>query len=112
MGPSYEKDLLAFRECWYGEGFHLVRYTLPDGRKLVTFIQAEPWSSGPYTFLALKDEATGEPLAESLWTDQEIAEATGEVFTRADDECYTQEVEKGLQHQKDRIAVLNSLPKE
>ena len=38
--------------------------------------QAVEWSSGPCIFLALRDEASGQPVAESLWTDEEIAQST------------------------------------
>ena len=37
------------------------------------FIQDEPWSSGPHTFLALKDRL-GQVVKESLWDDEEIDE--------------------------------------
>jgi len=56
------------------EGFdthRLMKYTLPNGDVYQEFVQAEPWSSGPCTFLALKDK-TGNEVKESLWTDQEI----------------------------------------
>lgn len=51
--------------------YYLSRYTLPDGRVFTEFLQAEPWSSGPMFFIALKDEE-GNVVPESLWTDEEI----------------------------------------
>lgn len=61
-----------------GKGFYgafdpspLMKYTLRDGRVLYEAVQAEPWSSGPVTFLALADEA-GNRFPESLWTNAEI----------------------------------------
>lgn len=49
----------------------LHKHTLPDGRVLREEVQANPWSSGPCYFVALKDEA-GNWVPESLWTDEEI----------------------------------------
>jgi hypothetical protein len=59
-------------EGMFGERHELSRYELPDGRVLCEYVQAEPWSSGPCIFLALRDQRSGEPLAETLWSDQEI----------------------------------------
>ncbi len=60
----------AFSDCVA----HLSRYTLPDGRVFDEFVQAEPWSSGPCYFIALKD-GEGNEVAESLWSDEEIDNA-------------------------------------
>lgn len=60
---------------WYGmcddDGSVLYQYTLLNGTKVTEYVQAEPWSSGPCIFLALKDE-NGDPIADSLWDDDEI----------------------------------------
>lgn len=53
------------------EGGHLFRYTLPNKRVFYEYIQADPWSSGPCIFLALKD-AKGKPVRESLWPKETI----------------------------------------
>lgn len=50
----------------------LHRYTMADGRVLEEYVQAEPWSAGPVYHIALKDAKTGKPVAESLWTQDEI----------------------------------------
>lgn len=54
--------------------YTLTRYVFPDGRVLTEAVQADPWSSGPCFFLALKDE-TGAWVKESLWTEEEIERA-------------------------------------
>jgi hypothetical protein len=50
----------------------LHRYSMPDGKVYVEYVQADPWSSGPVYHIALKDARTGKPLAKSLWTQDEI----------------------------------------
>lgn len=54
------------------KAFDLSRYELPDGRIYEEYIQAQPWSSGPCYYIALKDSA-GEPVRESLWTKKQMA---------------------------------------
>jgi len=58
----------------FDEEYSLVKHILPDGRVFSEYVQAEPWSSGPCFFLALKDEK-GEPVPESLWSQDEIDDA-------------------------------------
>lgn len=58
----------------YGVEHPLSKYTFPDGRVFYEAMQADPWSSGPVFFLALKDE-NGEWVKESLWSDEEIENA-------------------------------------
>jgi hypothetical protein len=56
----------------FGEEIQSIReHTTRDGRILIDYVQAEPWSSGPCIFLALKWKDTDEPIKESLW-DEEI----------------------------------------
>ncbi len=55
---------------------HLRRFILPCGTQVEEFVQAEPWSGGPCYFFALRDTATAEPIAESLWSDDEIMHLT------------------------------------
>jgi hypothetical protein len=62
---------------WTKELLRLHRYILPEkGTEVEEYIQAEPWSGGPCYFFALRDTSTGEPIAESLWTDDEILSCT------------------------------------
>ena len=63
--PSGKGDYGAF------DPSPLMKYTLRNGRVLYELVQAEPWSSGPVTFLALADEI-GCWLTKSLWADAEI----------------------------------------
>lgn len=48
----------------------LWEYTLKDGRKVCEVVQAEPWNSGPTTYLCLQDSKTGKRLFE--WSDEEM----------------------------------------
>lgn len=59
----------------FDDEYPLMEYLLSDGRKVQEYVQAEPWSSGPCFFIALKDKVSGNPLPETLWTDTEIEEA-------------------------------------
>jgi hypothetical protein len=59
--------------AWNDHVADLNRYTLPSGDVYEEYIQAEPWSSGPCYFIALK--RNGEVVYKSLWTDEEIANA-------------------------------------
>ena len=52
----------------------LTKYTFPDGKVYQEAVQADPWSSGPVFFLALKDE-NGNWVPESLWSDEAISNA-------------------------------------
>lgn len=54
--------------------YRLSKYTFPDGRVFYDAVQSDEWSSGPCFFLALKDN-NGEWVKESLWSDEEIADA-------------------------------------
>lgn len=58
----------------FGDQYALNKYTLPDGTVYYEGVQAEPWSSGPVFFLALKDEK-GNWVPESLWSEEEIENA-------------------------------------
>lgn len=72
-GPAYKTENLGIDDVWYGEGPMLQRYIFDDGRIWVSYVQECPWSSGPMTFLAFKDEKTGEPIPETLWTTEELS---------------------------------------
>lgn len=68
--------------AWTPEFLHLQEYTLPNGRVIREYVQAEPWSSGPCYFLALEEmhiDHEGKehwtPVEESLWSEEEIANA-------------------------------------
>lgn len=60
--------------AWTDVVAHLHRYRLPNGKVYEEFVQATPWSSGPCYFIALKS-AKGFPVRESLWSDDELANA-------------------------------------
>jgi hypothetical protein len=60
--------------AWTDVVGHLYRYTLPHGEVYEEFIQAEPWSSGPCYFIALKDRE-GNVVPHSMWADEEIDNA-------------------------------------
>jgi len=60
--------------AWNDHVANLHRYTLPDGRVYVEYIQADPWSSGPCYFIALKNQK-GNVVSQSLWTEEELAQA-------------------------------------
>lgn len=66
------KVIGTLKGAWKPKVADLHRYTMPDGKVYVEFLQADPWSSGPVYHIALKDARTGKPVAESLWTDEEI----------------------------------------
>lgn len=59
---------------WKPHIANLRRFEMPDGMVYVEYLQMAPWSGGPVYHTALKNEATGEPVAESLWTDDELAD--------------------------------------
>jgi hypothetical protein len=63
-----------------GETYPLLEYTLRDGRIFQEYVQSDEWSSGPVIFLALKQMKINvgtfwDVVPESLWTDEEIADA-------------------------------------
>lgn len=49
----------------------LPAYERHDGSKIYEKVQCTPWSSGPMFFIYLVDE-DGNPIPESVWTDDEI----------------------------------------
>ena len=49
------------------------------------YVQAEPWSSGPCIFTALRD-ADGNPVEESLWAERAMDVATGDASDDDDDD--------------------------
>lgn len=57
--------------AWKPHVADLRRFTMPDGNVYEEYVQVTPWSGGPVYHTALKNAATGEPVAESLWTDEE-----------------------------------------
>lgn len=58
-------------EGMFEELFPLWRYTFDDGTILEEYVQAQPWSSGPCFFIALKD-SDGNVVKESLWDEKTI----------------------------------------
>ncbi len=61
--------------AWNPNVAALYRYSLPGGKVLEEFVQSTPWSGGPCYFIALKDVASGKPVPQSLWSDEELANA-------------------------------------
>jgi len=57
-----------------GEDIHTLQYyELNNGKGYIEeYIQAEPWSSGPCIFLALRASDTKEPIIDSLWDNEDI----------------------------------------
>jgi hypothetical protein len=53
----------------------LVEYVTIGGSTVEEYIQAEPWSSGPVIFLALRFKETKEPIRQSLWSEDDIDNA-------------------------------------
>ncbi len=57
----------------FEEEVHILKqYTTNENRFVEEYVQAEPWSSGPCIFLALRYSDTKEPIEESLYLDSEI----------------------------------------
>jgi hypothetical protein len=72
---AYTKERYAVEQPWYDSENELYRYKFDDGRILEDYVQAEPWSSGPCTFMALRDAVSKEPLTETLWSEEDIQKA-------------------------------------
>ncbi|MHA2063462.1 MAG: hypothetical protein ACXABY_03680 [Candidatus Thorarchaeota archaeon] len=67
---EWEVEVYQETNSWYGEGYSLKRYRLANGLWVYEYIQAEPWSSGPCTFLALSWTPDGkDPIEATLWSD-------------------------------------------
>jgi len=52
--------------------YKLYKYITNSGREVEEYIQAEPWSSGPCFFIALRYVNTKRPVIKSLWSQEEI----------------------------------------
>jgi len=61
--------------AWNPHVADLHRFNMPDGKVYDEYVQVTPWSGGPVYHIALRDVRTGQPVPESLWTDDEIMEA-------------------------------------
>ena len=57
---------------WIDKVADLHRYTMPDGKVYEEYLQADPWAGGPMYHLALRNVKTGNPVPQSLWTDEEL----------------------------------------
>ncbi len=55
----------------FGDEYPLYMYTLPNGKVYFEEIQADPWSSGPVFFIALKNKR-GNWIPRSLWSREKI----------------------------------------
>jgi hypothetical protein len=57
----------------FDEDSHILKqYFMHNGSTVEEFLQAEPWSSGPMQFLALRFRDTKSVIHASLWTDKEM----------------------------------------
>lgn len=63
----------VIRGKWVPRIGDLHRYTLPGGKVYEEFVQEDVWHGGPIWITALKDVTTGEPVAESIWSKEEMA---------------------------------------
>ena len=77
---SWQKGkIYAQHQPWFDEPLQLKSWTLPNGQEIYEFVQDEPWSGGPCTFLALSYDISGtQPVIESLWSEETIKEYIGE----------------------------------
>jgi len=75
MAKAYTEEVYETHNPWYDEKEDLLILRFNDGRVLETYVQAEPWSSGPCTFYAIRDHVTKEPIPETLWSEDQIANA-------------------------------------
>lgn len=75
LEAAYDAVEYARENPWCESYNVLYRYTFRDGRILEGYVQAEPWSSGPCTFMALRDAVTKEPVLETLWSEADINNA-------------------------------------
>lgn len=68
---SFGPEVLSTEQIdsFYGDGPHLRSIRTKDGKLVKEVIQAEPWSSGPCTFLCLELE-DGTRIGE--WSEEEI----------------------------------------
>ena len=55
--------------------YKLYKYLTKTGREVEEYIQAEPWSSGPCFFIALRYIDTKRSILKSLWSQEEINNA-------------------------------------
>lgn len=74
MMPVAKTEVVGVIPGFYGDDIPLVRYTMPNGRVFTEYVQAEPWSSGPCYFIALKNER-GKVVPQSLWKQEDIDRA-------------------------------------
>jgi hypothetical protein len=81
------EQIMEVEGAWAPVVGTLERHTLRDGRQLEEYQQATPWQSGPMYFLALRDSVTGEPVSETLWTEEEL-EGDGRWYTWTPERAY------------------------
>ena len=74
--PTYTMETHKIHSPWYNEEYPLSKFTFQDGTILFEGIQAEPWSSGPCSFMALYyDQECQNPVLATLWN-QKIIDQT------------------------------------
>jgi hypothetical protein len=76
---SKEMDRSVYDHAFgmFDEKIPLHSYKLKDGRTVKEYVQADPWSSGPCIFTALKDAKTKKAIKGTLWKVAEIREYAG-----------------------------------
>lgn len=67
-----QKSARKVQNPFSGVDYSLYDFIFPSGRVLEEHVQAQPWSSGPVVFIALKEKDDWIP--ESLWSEDEIQE--------------------------------------
>lgn len=70
----------AEHQPWFDEPLQLKYYVLKNGQIVYEYVQEEPWSSGPCTFLALSYSANNResnPVESTLWSPGMIADYLG-----------------------------------
>ena len=68
--PTTQERVIGHFSGMFDAEYNLREFTLKDGRVFTEFLQAEPWSSGPMMFTALKDK-DGKVVKDSLWTNND-----------------------------------------
>jgi len=62
----------ALKGAWNPHVADLRRFTMPDGKVYIEYVQQDVWCGGPIWHTALKDARTGKPVKQSLWTREEM----------------------------------------
>jgi hypothetical protein len=78
---SWQKGIAySEHQPWFDEPLHLKSYVLKNGQTVYEYVQEEPWSSGPCTFVALsysENNRDNNPVESTLWSQRMIADYIG-----------------------------------